>query len=212
MTCETCGEKPKKCGDCNKDFPRAVIEINNPETLVLLRKVVIPASMGDDTTVPPTIGKYRNVLLSYEANNRLYLYSSDGIPTLLETSIPESVLDRISTLEDEVDTMAEYSAYSTSETDSGEKWIDGKTIYKKTVDFGALPNNTTQSVNHGISGISRIIKMEGYAYCPQFTLFSSLSDTTIGLKATDEQVEITTTLNWSQFTECYVTLYYTKTA
>ena len=207
MTCNACGDGPKKK---DHSFTKAVVEINNPETLILFRKVVIPASMGDDTTVPPAIGKYRNVLLSYEANNRLYLYSSDGIPTLLETSIPESVLDRISTLEDEVDTMTEHSAYSTSETDSGEKWIDGKTIYKKTVNFGALPNNTTQNVNHGISGISRIVKMEGYAYCPQFTLFSSLSDSTIGLAATDVQIEITTTLNWSQFTECYVTLYYTK--
>lgn len=48
-----------------------------------MRKVVIPASMGDDTTVPPVIGKYHNVLLNYEANNKSYLYSSDGIPTLL---------------------------------------------------------------------------------------------------------------------------------
>lgn len=81
MTCETCGEKPKKCGNCNKDFPKAVMEIDNPETLVLFRKVIIPVSMGDDTTVLPTIGKYHNVLLVYEANNHAYLYSSDGIPT-----------------------------------------------------------------------------------------------------------------------------------
>lgn len=80
MSCNECGEKPKRaCGA----FPKAVIEIDNPEKITLLRKVIIPASMGDDTTVPPTIGKYHNVLLNYEANNRSYLYSSDGIPTLL---------------------------------------------------------------------------------------------------------------------------------
>lgn len=78
--CAACGEQPKNTA---KDFTKAVIEINNPEEIILFRKVVIPASMGDDTTVPAAIGKYRNVLLVYEANNHIYLYSSDGIPTRL---------------------------------------------------------------------------------------------------------------------------------
>ena len=95
MACETCGDKPKK----DKRFPSAVIEINNPESLVLLRKVVISASLGDDTTVPPVIGKYRNVILQYEANGHLYLYSSDGIPTFIEPNVPQEVLDRIANLE-----------------------------------------------------------------------------------------------------------------
>lgn len=86
MTCESCGDKPKKC---NKDFTKAVIEIDNPEQITLMRKVVIPASMGDDTTVPPTVGKYHNVLLYYEANSKSYLYSSDGIPTQLVNGVTD---------------------------------------------------------------------------------------------------------------------------
>lgn len=96
MTCSSCGEKPK---DTSKDFTKAVIEINNPESLVLLRKVVIPASMGDDTEFPPIIGKYYNVLLHYDANGHNYLYSSDGIPTLLGTTIPDEIYERIENLE-----------------------------------------------------------------------------------------------------------------
>ena len=92
--CTACGDKPENTA---KDFTKAVIEINNPETLVLLRKVVIPASMGDEEQVPPAVGKYNNVILYYEANKHVYLYSSDGIPTAIELS-PE-VLDRITTLE-----------------------------------------------------------------------------------------------------------------
>lgn len=80
MTCSSCGDKPK---DTAKDFTKAVIEINNPEKLVLFRKVVIPASMGDESQVPASVGKYSNVILFYEANEHTYLYSSDGIPTLL---------------------------------------------------------------------------------------------------------------------------------
>lgn len=86
MACESCGDKPKKC---NKDFPKAVIEIDNPEQITLMRKVTIPASMGDDTTVPPAVGKYHNVLLYYEANQKSYLYSSDGIPTQLTNGITD---------------------------------------------------------------------------------------------------------------------------
>lgn len=97
MTCEFCGDAPKKK---KPDFTKAVIEIDNPETLVLLRKVVIPASMGDETDVPPTVGKYRNVILYYETNKHTYLYSSDGIPTLIESEVPQEIIDRIETLED----------------------------------------------------------------------------------------------------------------
>ena len=102
MTCNACGDKPKKTCD---NFTRAVIELNNPETLVLLRKVVIPASMGDDTEVVPAIGKYRNVILVYEANDHIYLYSSDGIPTAIESNVPQEVLNRIATLETDVTTL-----------------------------------------------------------------------------------------------------------
>lgn len=81
--CSSCGAAPHKCSCKNKEFTKAVIEIDNPEQITLMRRVVIPASMGDDTTVPPVVGKYHNVLLYYEANSKSYLYSSDGIPTQL---------------------------------------------------------------------------------------------------------------------------------
>lgn len=93
MTCN-CGKTDKSCP---KKFPSAVVEINNPEQIVLLRKVVIPASLGDDTEVPPVVGKYRNVVLQYEANDHIYLYSSDGIPT--EVRVPRDILKRIEDLE-----------------------------------------------------------------------------------------------------------------
>lgn len=67
----------------NNDFPHAVIEINNPENLILFHRVVIPSSFGDETQTPPMVGKYANVLMVYETNGHAYLYSSDGIPTPL---------------------------------------------------------------------------------------------------------------------------------
>lgn len=55
--------------------------------------------MGDEESVPPAIGKYRNVLLQYEANDHIYLYSSDGIPTAITANIPQEILDSIAELE-----------------------------------------------------------------------------------------------------------------
>ena len=105
MTCTACGEHPKE--NTAKGFPKAVVEINNPETLVLLRKVVIPASMGDETAFPPAIGKYFNVLLHYEASGNNYLYSSDGIPTEIGANVPSEVINRIEALEDGYDDLVE---------------------------------------------------------------------------------------------------------
>lgn len=107
MTCETCGDKPKKCGNCNKDFPRTVVEINNPEVITLLRKVVIPASLGTEEQVPAVVGKYHNVVLYYEANKHTYIYSSDGIPTLIESEVPQSLLDTVADLEENVSELDE---------------------------------------------------------------------------------------------------------
>lgn len=95
----SCGENPAPRGTGR--FPSAVIEINNPPEISVLRKVVIPVSMGTEEDVPPAIGKYFNVLLQYESNGHIYLYSSDGIPTAIEANVPQEVLDRIAELEGE---------------------------------------------------------------------------------------------------------------
>lgn len=89
MACSSCGDAvaPK----CDKNFTETVVKINNPSKIILFRKVVIPASMGDEKTLPPIVGKYRNVLLQYEATNALYLYSSDGIPTQISVDVSELV-------------------------------------------------------------------------------------------------------------------------
>lgn len=84
--CTSCGSATPNpnCHYCrDNSFTKNVIEIDNPENLVLFHKVVIPASLGDETTNPPYPGKYCNVLMVYEANGHAYLYSSDGIPTAI---------------------------------------------------------------------------------------------------------------------------------
>lgn len=50
-------------------------------------------------------------------------------------------------------------SYSTTEQDTGGTWIDSKPVYRKAVNFGALPNATTKTVAHGISTIDNVVKM-----------------------------------------------------
>lgn len=77
--CSSCNQpKDEKCG-----ASPAVLQINNPSECMLFHKVEIPASMGNEITIPPKPGLYKNVLLYYEATGNAYFYSSDGVPTLL---------------------------------------------------------------------------------------------------------------------------------
>lgn len=65
--------------DKNKCTPPPVLEINN-QIPVCFHKVVVA---GDDVENPPKLGQYRNVIVKYEGNGHIYLFSTDGIPTLI---------------------------------------------------------------------------------------------------------------------------------
>lgn len=137
MGCESCGERPKHM---SKDFTKAVIEINNPETLVLFRKVSLPASMGTEEETPASIGKYRNVLLVYEANGHIYLYSSDGIPTLLSTDIgdldeiKEALHEVTAGLAEEIDVREAADSLLSSRVDALSSSLSAETMARETAD------------------------------------------------------------------------------
>lgn len=103
MDCN-CKKNDKKA--CNNTFTKAVVENINPERFVDFRKVIVPASMGDDVANPPVPGKYCNVLLYYEANDQVYLYSSDGIPTKITVDI-EALKKQINKVADDLATETE---------------------------------------------------------------------------------------------------------
>ena len=106
--------------------------------------------------------------------------------------------------------------YSTSEQDTGCKWIDGKPIYRKTVNTGTMPNNTRKQVAHGISNLGFIISMSGAAYGNSTYLPIPYTDTTsansLGLYASTTDIILFTSTNMSYLTTSYVTLYYTKSS
>jgi len=105
--------------------------------------------------------------------------------------------------------------FSTEERVIG-TWIDGKPIYQKTIDFGGLPNNTTKTVNHGVDNLKRIIDIFGYCYSgtdgwtislirPGFGAYD------IAVAANSTVFYVQTVSDLSNYSECYVTIQYTKT-
>lgn len=86
MGCPDCKKKQNHQSYCDHDTKSTVFIEGNTE-IIMFRKVVIPASMGDETAVPVEVGKYRNVILEYEANKNVYIYSSDGIPARLSAEV-----------------------------------------------------------------------------------------------------------------------------
>lgn len=53
--------------------------------------------------------------------------------------------------------------YSATEQNTGRLWIDGKTIYRKEINLGYLPNAVPGSVAHGISNLSTVVSLWGFA-------------------------------------------------
>lgn len=105
--------------------------------------------------------------------------------------------------------------YSTSETRIG-TWL-GKPLYRKIIDFGALPNNTDKSVALGISNLELIITMNGVANRPGGnkmpipTVSSTLSGMIYIYIDASLNLHIVTGEDRSSYTKTYITIEYTKT-
>lgn len=107
--------------------------------------------------------------------------------------------------------------YSTSEVDTKVKWIDGKTIYKKTFSF-TLDNADSTTVNHGISDFGLLIKFEGtvvQSSAKNVPIPRTLTDTNyqVGLEGvTTTSFEIDVGSSGPRGKQAYMTLYYTKSS
>ena len=127
--------------------------------------------------------------------------------------IPQNVIDDVTFLKNA-------SKYSTTEHKVG-KWIDGSDLYEKTVDFGALPNNTTKTVAHNITNLSKIVEIRGTAFnssngaipLPLIVSSTDVSDLAINvsLNLTLTDVVIKCMTNRSAYNG-YITIRYTKTS
>lgn len=83
-----------------------------------LERAVIPSSLGDDSSsspVAPRNGTYCNTIVVYEANGHVYIYSADGVPTLVDVDASDisdleermsNAEGNIGNLDREIDTLS----------------------------------------------------------------------------------------------------------
>lgn len=128
---------------------------------------------------------------------------------------PQVADGSISTAKIDSDALSSMGSYSTSEQATPFTWIDGETIYKKTVSntFSSIPASGI-AFNHGISNFSKLIKTDVAFNLGWDTSMwgdgSYLARAGLGTRITSTQIciDATSASNWSG--TVYVTIYYTK--
>ena len=100
--------------------------------------------------------------------------------------------------------------YSTTENRIG-TWINGKPLYRKCVNFGALPNNANKNVAHGISNIASIVSIRGVANSTSYRLpLPYLGSSSIFVDMDNSTITIATGSDRSAYSAVLI-LEYTKT-
>lgn len=113
--------------------------------------------------------------------------------------------------------VAENLSYSTTEQKTGGTWIDGKPIYRKIVDCGALPNNTSKSVAHNISNLGQVVSLRGIAskstlqIIPLPYVYPPDASYNVGMFVYDDDIRFETRANVSSYIYTYAIIEYTKT-
>ena len=100
--------------------------------------------------------------------------------------------------------------YSQNEINTGAKWVDGKTIYKKTYVLGNFTyNNTYQKIGDLPTGISRMVKSE--VVMLNYDLNAEYVDGKFSVGRRSDGIYIEYYDSWLTGAS-YITIYYTKTS
>ena len=147
-------------------------------------------------------------------NEKLYLIEdgiSDNIPLATE-----EMIDNIPINGNCINTPM---VYSTDEKKVG-VWINGKSIYQKTIHISQLPNSSVLEIDPNVNNLYEIIYLNGYCapinksdYPLSTTRPLPNADSGINAIRTDSQngnVRVITYSDWSTY-EAYLTIMYTKT-
>lgn len=105
---------------------------------------------------------------------------------------------------------------STSEVDTGMKWIDGRTIYQKTFAMGELKISGKTTVPHGITNLGMVINIRGIAKEESIGATINLPHAadqqayTVTVYADNSNINIQTYADQSGYKTSFVTIQYVK--
>ena len=143
----------------------------------------------------------------YEGETPLTASNLNNMQDILNANIEQYAID--------------FNTYSTSTEKKVGIWIDGKPIYRKTIDMGSMPNATYKYVNHNISNIDEIVNIYGIMRNPSNHTTTPLNmhgvsgiygDNTVAVcRADRERATVACNVDYSTNNVAYITLEYTKT-
>lgn len=199
----------------------------------------IDCKAGETYTIKATFSSSSvdNIVLIafYDNNGSLLQRTAEGSTHIITATAPANTaymyaghyIQKPTTIQLELGEATSYTpyknfeneeVYSTNEIRIG-TWINGKPIYRKVIDCGSLPNNTTKQIAHNISNIERTIKCTGSAQYGTYFLdlpYMAISNgsisgsNSIGITADTTNVNIITGSNRTSWS-AYAILEYTKT-
>lgn len=108
--------------------------------------------------------------------------------------------------------MASFKQYFTPDNP-----MKNRNVYRKVIDFGALPNTAVKTVAHGIAfdSDSTLVQLYGAATDPTALQYiplpySSAAGDPIELSANSTNIRIRTLSDWTSYTRCYVVIEWLK--
>ena len=106
--------------------------------------------------------------------------------------------------------------YSQNEIDTGKIWIDGKKIYRKVINCGALQGDTLNTIPTNIMNMEKVIKMTAMTTSTAYNLTTPIPYTSVGGKKKviyiqENNIYIHIDAVEELYDECFVVLEYTKT-
>ena len=138
--------------------------------------------------------------------NEIFVVEYTKTTDTIVTEIPKETIPAVVQKESEI--------YSLDEQVIGQ-WIDGKPLYRKTINFGALPSlDNEKSVSTNVSNIDVMINVYGFSTNGD-GYFSINDDYIAGIgciySKNTNQIKIQASRNRTDYTTTYVTIEYTKT-
>lgn len=189
---------------------------------------IIPVSgVAAASPVAPTESAIRSAITADGASGTTayyvvlaYITIPSGTTDITADNITAGEAAALSSQNVDFTTFKVANSYSLEEVNTGFTWIDGKPIYKKTINVGALPNNTQKVVTHGITNLDYIIDFFGVTYNPTANQNTGVwqkmpivandgTDVSIVIRRTE--IAIASSSDRTSYNKTYITLYYTKT-
>ena len=179
--------------------------------------LAIDTQMKANETASATADTKADTALTNASSAQTTANTASTTATTADTTA-NSALNKALANEADIVNLKTANTYSTNETVCG-VWINGKTIYRKVIEFGTLPNNNNKTVHSGITwhdvhvtnlyGVAVDEGDTGLAYPMNFANPGALSEQ-IGMRTTGtDEVKVWTGTNRSVLVG-YVIIEYTK--